>query len=83
MLNRKESSKLETADMRFRRPLLGFIGFNHQRNYDIREFLQLINTARGYARIPTKLEKYFVKKGKKENSTVGILLLAYGIIKKQ
>jgi hypothetical protein len=43
ILKRRDSGKLEAAQMRFLRPLLGFTRLDHQRNADIREKLQVLN----------------------------------------
>jgi hypothetical protein len=43
ILNRRDTGKLEAAQMRFLRPLIGFTRLDHQRNADIREKLQDLN----------------------------------------
>jgi hypothetical protein len=44
VINKREAQKLEAAQMRFLRPLLGFTRLDHQRNSDIRQKLEVDNT---------------------------------------
>jgi hypothetical protein len=37
VINKRDAQKLEAAQMRFLRPLLGFTRLDHQRNSDIRQ----------------------------------------------
>jgi hypothetical protein len=46
----RDAQKLEAAQMRFLRPLLGFTRLDHQRNSDIRQKLEVDNIIEDYTR---------------------------------
>jgi hypothetical protein len=43
VINKRDAQKLEAAQMKFLRPLLGFTRLDHQRNLDIRQKLEVDN----------------------------------------
>jgi hypothetical protein len=43
LLNKRDNQRIEVAQMKFLKPLLGFIKLDHQRNTDISEKQQLQN----------------------------------------
>jgi hypothetical protein len=43
VINKRDAQKLQAAQMRFLRPLLGFTRLDHQRNSDIRQKLEVDN----------------------------------------
>jgi hypothetical protein len=67
LARRQKKCRLEAAEMRFLRSVVGYRSIDHRRNKDIREELQIININ---SRIEGYKKKFFniKKNGTKENS---------------
>jgi len=57
------------------------VPLSYQRNSDIRERLKVTDYSWRHTKIPTKVEELFWKNGKELLFTVGIPLLAEGVIR--
>jgi hypothetical protein len=73
-LTKRQKSRLEAAEMRFLRSMVGYLLIDHRRNEDIREELQIIDIN---SRIKNYQIKWFQSLDRMEQNRIPKLLLNY------
>jgi hypothetical protein len=75
VMNKRDTQRLEAAQMRFLRPLLGYKRLDRQRNEDIRKTLKVTNIVKEIQQHQKRLEKSSSENGQRKITTTSIKVL--------